>query len=118
MLANQVQIPSKHYVTHARSLRNKIGDLLVQTSQTNSDIMCIIETWLTNLIPDEVVHVNGYITVRKDRANGTNGGGICTYIKKTLPDLSHNSIECVWITIRPKWLPRSVSRIAIATLYL
>ena len=111
-------------VLNARSLRNKVDELSVRANQTMSDLICITETWLTNHIPDDIVNINGYSVVRKDRANDNNsGGGICTYIKETIPfrlrsDLSHNSIECIWVTIRPNWLPRSVSRIAVATIYL
>ena len=96
----------------------------MRASQTNSDIICITETWLTDHIPDDPVNINGYSIVRKDRSSDSNnGGGTCLYIKETIPfkprfDLSHNLIECVWVTIRPNWLPRSISRIAIATIYL
>jgi exonuclease III len=51
------------------------------------------------------------------------GGGVSLYIRENIPfkiriDLQHRSIKCLWITIRPKWLPRNISRITIATVYL
>ena len=44
------------------------------------------------------------------------------YIREHLPykvhtDFSHCSIKCLWTTIRPKWLPRHISRKAIAVVY-
>ena len=74
-------------------------------------------------MPDEIFKINGYSVIRKDRADYNHGGGVCTYIRDTIPfrprpDLSHSTIECVWVTIRPSWLPRKVSRIAVATIYI
>ena len=33
-------------------------------------------------------------------------------------DLSNEQYECVWIVLRPFWLPRSISRIATACVYI
>ena len=75
------------------------------------------------MMPDEIFKINGYSIIRKDRVDYNHGGGVCTYIRDTIPfrprpDLSHSTIECIWVTIRPSWLPRKVSRIAVATIYI
>ena len=52
------------------------------------------------------------------------GGGVAIYIKDDIPvktrfDFNSSlTIECLWITIRHKWLPRKISRVALACVYL
>ena len=70
-------------------------------------------------MPDEIFKI--YSIIREDTEDYNHGGGVCTYISDTIPfrprpDLSHSTIECVWVTIRPSWLPRKVSRIAVAAI--
>ena len=45
------------------------------------------------------------------------------YMNHSIPvkigyDLCNPCFECLWITLRPKWLPRSISKIAAACVYL
>ena len=54
---------------NSRSLRNKVDELSVRANQTNSDIICVTDTWLTDDLTDEAVEINDYLTVRKDRAD-------------------------------------------------
>lgn len=69
---------------NARSLRNKVDELLVRVRQTNSDIIYVyIALSILYLMSDtdEVVHVNnGYITVRKGQANGINAAAEFLFI--------------------------------------
>jgi hypothetical protein len=107
---------------NAQSIRHKIDELSEHVDLLRSDIISVTETWLTDFIPDEIIQIKGYSTVR-DRTADTSGGGMSPYIRENIPfkirtDLQHRSIECLWITIRHKWLPRNISRIAIATVYL
>ena len=51
------------------------------------------------------------------------GGGCAIYVcqeisAKTCSDLSDPNFECLWLILRPKWLPRGVSRIVVASVYL
>ena len=51
------------------------------------------------------------------------GGGVAIYVNHDIPlkirdDLNDQFFECLWVTIRPKWLPRSISRIALGCAYL
>ena len=96
--------------------------LSIIVDKHNSDIIFVTETWLNENVPSEVVNIPGLIVIRKDRSSGR-GGGIAIYIKDNIPvkthyDLCDPCFECLWITFRPKWLPRSISRIAAACLYL
>ena len=72
-------------------------------------------------IPEDVINIPGFILISKDRHNGF-GRGCAIYARDEIPmkirnDLSDRNIECQWLTLRPKWLPRSVSRLAIASVY-
>ena len=63
-----------------------------------------------------------FCIVRNDRQIGR-GGGVQVYIRESIPyklrlDLSNDQYECVWIVLRPVWLPRSISRIAVACVYI
>ena len=108
---------------NAQSISHKIDERSVHVDLLRSDIIYVIETWLTDFIPDEIIQIKGYSNVRRDRTNDISGGGVSLYIRENIPfkirtDLQHRSIECLWITIRHKWLPRNISRIAVATVYL
>ena len=105
---------------NSRSLRNKVDERSLRANQTMSDLICVTETWFTDDLPDEAVEINGYSIVRKDTADYNNGGGVCIYVRNTIPftlrlDMLHSSIECVWAIVRPNWLPRKISKIAVAT---
>lgn len=107
---------------NARSIFNKVDELRAHIENYNSDIIFITESWLSENIPNEAIHIDGYYVFRKDRI-ANRGGGVAIYIKDKFPvkvrlDLSNESIECLWVTLRPKWLPRSTSRIALACVYL
>ncbi|CAB3996817.1 Hypothetical predicted protein [Paramuricea clavata] len=52
----------------------------------------------------------------------SNGGGVCAYINSTIycrriEEFENSSIELLWLSVRPKKLPRSVSVILLAVVY-
>ena len=110
-------------VLNARSIFNKVDELKAHIDNYKSDILFVTETWLTESIPNEAVNISGFNIFRKDRTIAR-GGGVAIYIKDDIPvktrfDLNSSlTIECLWITIRPKWQPRKISRIALACVYL
>ena len=67
------------------------------------DILAISETWLSDDIPIETVHISGYHLYRNDRRS--HGGGVLLYIKDTIqhtycPELHQSSdTEIVWAKI-------------------
>jgi hypothetical protein len=112
----------KFLLLNARSILNKKEELEVIISQCSPDVVMITETWLSDIVPDEVVNIPKFSLVRKDRPIGR-GGGVQVYIRESITyklrlDLSNDQYECVWIVLRPVWLPRSISRIAIACVYI
>ena len=105
-------------VLNARSIFNKVDELKALIDNYKSDTLFVMETWLTKSIPNEAVNISGFNVFRKER-NVVYGGGIAIYIKrnilgKTRSDLNSSTVECLWMTIRPKWLPRKISRFASA----
>ena len=46
----------------------------------------------------------------------------CIYIEnipvKVRKDLNDENFECLWVVLRPIWLPRAISRIAVACVYI
>lgn len=46
---------------NARSLLNKIDELMIIINQQNADVIMVTETWLTNAIPDEALHIPGFL---------------------------------------------------------
>jgi hypothetical protein len=87
----------------------KIDELKYYSNEHKIDINIVTETWLSDNIPsDEVVTIQGFILIRKDRKIGL-GGGCAIYVLKefsmrTRNDLSDPSFECQWLSLRPKWL--------------
>ena len=107
---------------NARSLINKTDELELVVITNDIDIACITETWLKETVPDKAVAVSGMTLVRNDRTYGT-GGGVALYVNNKIPfkirkDLNDPLFECQWVTLRPKWLPRAISKIAVCCVYL
>ena len=88
---------------NVRSLTGKINQLnLVMSNNKGPDIWTFSETWLSNSIQDEEIHVPGYNCVRQDR-EGKQGRGVAIYCRESLnfteqEDLM-NANESVWIKI-------------------
>ena len=112
----------KFLLVNARSILNKKEELEVVISHDRPDVILIAEIWLSDSVPDEVVNIPNFCIVRNDRQFGR-GGGVQIYIQEHIPyklrlDLSNDQYECVWIVLCPVWLPRLISRIAVACVYI
>jgi hypothetical protein len=114
-------------ISNIRSLVGKVDELYALVSVTKSQLALVAETWLNDNIPDEVVQVPGMTLIRKDRAlnNGVRGrgGGVAVFVDNNIHvkhrmDISTSPFECLWVILRPQWLPRAISRIAVAVVYL
>ena len=51
------------------------------TNKLKLDVLCLTETWLTPLIVDSSISIDGYSIFRRDRADGRRGGGVCIFTK-------------------------------------
>ena len=81
----------------------------------------LTETWLQSHIHSNVVELNGYNLIRKDRQVGLHGG-ICIYIKDSikvsfLDTLPISSLEVLWVKLRPTRLPRGIHSIIAGTVH-
>ena len=88
----------------------------------NIDIACLTETWLSESNKDEMSFKNYYCfnLVRKNVLRAS--GGVSILVKEGVPTNNLNinvpeHIECLWLSLRPKKLPRSISIIIVACLY-
>ena len=77
-----------------RSLPNKIAEVRIIMNEHHFDILAISETWLSDDIPSETVHISGYHLYRNDCRS--HGGGVLLYIKDTIqhtycPELHQSS---------------------------
>ena len=53
------------FLSSPRSLVSKIGDLEIVVNRNNADIICIIETWLTESIPNPAVDIKKLLVSKK-----------------------------------------------------
>ena len=120
-VSNRITLPNI-LLLNSRSIAGKIDELICISSEVEHQIICVTETWLDETVPNEYVSLPKYDIIRADRS-GRRGGGVAIYVHETLPyrtryDLSSEDVECVWIVCQPKQLPRSISRLVVACIYL
>ena len=87
---------------NARSVLPKIDALHAVVSVEEPDVICIVETWLSNDIDDIEIEIPRYDVVHKDR--NRHGGGVCIYTSRTLSAVKYlpqcnQELECVYIYI-------------------
>ena len=108
-------------LSNTMSLAPKIDEVRHSVLQTDVDLACFTETWLTDFVHDNVIQIPGYNVVRRDRLIGQHGG-VCLYVKKSIPfeilSQCHNDqFEVLWVKARPHKLPRGLSCIIIGSIY-
>ncbi len=84
-------------VLNARSIFNKVDELKAHIEIYKPDIIFVTETWLSENIPNETIHIDDFNVFRKDRIV-MRGGGVAFYIKDDFPvrirfDLSNNLLN-------------------------
>ena len=103
------------------SLAPKIDEIRHSVLQINVDLARFTETWLSDLVHDNVIQILRYNVIRKDRSIGQHGG-VCLYIKESIPfeipsQYHSDQFEVLWVKVRPYRLPRGVLCIIIGTIY-
>ena len=107
-------------VMHAnvRSLASepKLIDMNVRATEHKLSVLGVSETWLDDTIRDSDLEIPGYNIIRKDR--NRHGGGVAIYVEDNLyfkvhPELSSNSFETLWISVR---LPQG--RVYVGVMYV
>ena len=95
-----VVIDTKLSIVHNNicSLANKV--LLVETELKKFDVITLSETWLKDSIPNEKIHIKGFLPpFRLDREGH---GGVAIYVKEDIlctyrPDLEVDNLEAIWV---------------------
>ncbi|GAA6231470.1 uncharacterized protein LOC109141784 [Lates japonicus] len=124
--AGRPPIPSL-FLSNVRSLDNKT-DLLrlrleASSEMRNCAVLCLMETWLNDNMPDTAFQFDGRLLFRSDRnqqSGKARGGGLCVYVNKgwctncTLVN-SHCSeaIEHMTVKCRPHYLPREFTAVFV-----
>ena len=91
-------------------------------AQNNVDIAVFTETWLCETSSEDLPFSNfvKFHFIRKNTLR--HSGGVSIFVNESLPatrlDVKIPShLECLWVSIRPKWLPRAISNIIICGIY-
>lgn len=119
---------------NVNALTNKIDELSTLNNQRiyqESSLLIFMETWLTQLIPDANVELQGFTAVRADRdtqaCGKSKGGGLIVYIKNRWCNPGHVSVKVVWccrdlellaVGLRPYYLPREFSHMIVICVYI
>ena len=108
-------------LSNVMSLSPKIDEVREVIRCGNYEFVSLVETWLQSHIHDNIINIQGYNLIRRDRVEGTHGG-VCVYIKDSiaftvLDELYNSSFEILWISIRPNRLPRGIANLIISTVY-
>jgi hypothetical protein len=75
--------------TNIASLLAKYSDLVAYVNDLKPTFLSLTETWLSDVVPDSLVSLDGYTIYRNDR-NHKKGGGVCIYVSNEL--LSENEV--------------------------
>ena len=120
--ANKSQLPSIT-IFNAQSLVNKLEEAEVVFTQYDIDIGIVSESWFSHDIPENQLQISNFNMYSNPRV-GKKGGGVAIYVHETIPATPITEIkvpdelECMWLKVRPKRLPRDVSAIAICAVYI
>ena len=63
-------------------------------TSNNFDLVCLSETFVDSTIPndDANIQINEFSLLRADHPNDTKRGGVCTYLKESLPLIRKNDL--------------------------
>lgn len=91
---------------NTRSLFSGFDEFCSLVTTYDYDIIAVTETWMTDALSSDIVGMNGYKFIRKDRGKGSRGGGVAFYVKNhinfkmvTLDVENTDTIENLWIEI-------------------
>ena len=99
----------------------KVDEVCLIVRQGMYDFVSLVETWMQNHIHDNVIAIDGFHIIRRNRQEGQHGG-ICMYIKNSivfsvLDELSDTPFQVLWINLRPNRKSRGYSNLVIGTMY-
>ena len=112
----------KFFLSNVRSTVNKMDEIQGVISINKCDILVLTESWLTSKVSEDLITIPDYNNIRKDRPNDQRGGGIYTYLKRSigflyLHEFDDPSFETQWFLLKPNRLPRGINSIIMVTIY-
>ena len=102
--------------------KEKISETEVILKQNHVDVGVFTETWLSDDSKDRI-HFNDYVMFHSIRENVLRvSGGVSILVKSNIPASKIDvkvpvHVECLWVSMRPKWLPRTISNIVVCGVY-
>jgi hypothetical protein len=92
-------------IHHAANKLTDISSLLLNQGK-NFHLLGLSESWLNTNIPDQVLTIPGYDTIRKDPSEPKETG-LLLYVNesltaKRLPHLENQAVESIWIEVKLK----------------
>ena len=106
-----------------RSIKNdKSVEVELTLNQNNVDIAVFTETWLSNDTSKQLPF-NDYVKFHMIRENVLrHSGGVSVFVHKNIPATKlkvkvPEQFEVIWVSVRPNWLPRTISNIIICGTY-
>ena len=108
-------------MTNLKSAVPRLDDLTAIMKLHLADISCITESWCHSGMSNEMLKIDGYHLIRRDREN-RKGGGLLAYIQDNLSckvwtELHSDQLETVWFTTRSACMPRQFSHISLGLIY-
>ena len=96
-------------LSNITSLAPKIDELRQFANDHEPAIMCFTETWLKDTVDNNVIFIDHYSIVRKDRTRAQHGG-VCMYVRASTPvtiltEYDVEDVEILWCKLRPSRLP-------------
>jgi len=89
---------------NARSLRNKMPELITLTDALKPDVIGVTENWRNSDILDCEFSIPGYSMFRQDRENGCRGGGVLLLVNSNIGaievKLNNGFSEQLWCKIK------------------
>ena len=109
-------------LANTRSLVRKRDELANIVKAYNLSLVFITETWLCDKIPNEAIQLPGMTVIRKEeqlvKVVVWQYTSQTTFLPEFTLNFSQSTFECLWVILRPVWLLRSISRLAVALVYL
>ncbi|XP_049336921.1 uncharacterized protein LOC125802521 [Astyanax mexicanus] len=122
-------------LANVQSLDNKLCELhariAFQREIRDCSVICLTETWLSADIPDHAIEPAGFSLHRADRSKElsgkSKGGGVCFLINNAWCDRRNvhfiesfcsPELEYLIISCQPVWLPREITGLCLAAVYI
>lgn len=93
---------------NVRSIFPRIHEMQMMFGNSNFVCIGLSETWLTPLVKDSMIQINGFDIVRLDRSVNKRGGGVLLFVRSdisqvpsiVLPSFSNTNIEALSLVLK------------------